>query len=137
MSNYQIIDEPKPKKIENFIVDPIIILLASIFIPFILNPPMFGKYWMPIVWLLANGYFLGSSTIWKEVIISFIGSILLVGLIILFLYFYQNPGLGDFITPYLRIIIQATLFLTLYLIVFTQANSYSIHEYLKEQRDDT
>lgn len=136
MNRYQIIDEPKPKKYARLIVDPLAILFVSIIVPAFWMPPFMGKFWIPIVWILANGYFMGSPTFKKEVLIAIIGGLSLIALAFLMGYIlstYHQPNIVESIGPYFRVLMQGTLFFTLYLIVFKQASPYAIHEYLKEQ----
>lgn len=130
--SYHIIDEPKPRMYENLILDPVIILFLSIIVPLFWNPPMAGKFWIPLLWLISNGFLLGSPTLRREIGFAFGGAVLL------FITFY---GLGVAISnefkqavPYLIIILHGILFLTLYMIVFAQTSAYGIHEYLKRQR---
>lgn len=132
MSSYHIIDEPKPRLYENLIVNPIIILFVSIIVPLIWMPPMLGKYWIPLVWLVLNGYFLGSPTFWKEVFIAIGGGVCMIAAF-LFLGIMHQQGLSESIMPYIFILLQAILFFTIYLIVFSQSAPYEIHEYVNDE----
>lgn len=135
MSSYQIIDEPHPGAYENLIVNPVTILFLSIFIPFFMDLPFYGKFWMPLVWLTANGHFLGSPTRWKETFIAIGGlAIILVLSGIILTLFDSDETLASFILPYYRIVTQAVLFFTLYIIVLYQSAPFSLREYLKQHR---
>mgnify|MGYP000232159733 CR=1 FL=1 len=136
MNSYQIIDEPKPKSYERFVVDPLAILFVSIIVPLFWVPPLMGKFWIPVIWILANGYFMGSPTLKRELLIAvlgLIGFLILVFAIGFIVSHYNQPDIADSIGPYFQILMQGTFFFTLYLIVFKQAAPYAIHQYLKEQ----
>lgn len=133
MDTYQIIDEPKSNAYQNLVVPPVVILFASLLIPIFIDLPLYGRLWMPLVWITINGFLLGSPTKIKEMLIA-IG-----GLVVLALSFFALIILGNTdeqlmtnVLPYFRITIQGILFFTLYLVVFYQSVAYSIHEYLKE-----
>jgi len=133
MDSYQIIDEPKSRGYENLILNPLVILFLGIVVPIFWQPPLFGRFWMPVVWLLANGYFLGSPTMLKEVLIGIVGCLCIAGSFLLLMYLHQEQELWRFLVPYFKIFTQAILFFTLYLIVLAQSGPFSIHEYIKEQ----
>lgn len=137
MTDYIIIDEPKARLTENLIVNPLIILLAGVFLPLIWSPPLHGRIWLPFLWLALNGYALGSPTLAKEIALGIAGFASWFGFI--YAVAYSLDFLGRFhlfteFVPYIRIINQGIFFIFLYLIVFLQAVPYALHEYLKEQR---
>ena len=133
MSHYHIIDEPKPKRHERFIVDPLGIFFVSVFVPLFWMPPLLGKFWIPIIWLLANSYLLGSPTFRKEIVIAVLGCLSFVGVWLSIGFITQNKEQLTTIVPYIKVLTQAVFFFTLYMIVFQQAGSFAIHEYVKEQ----
>ena len=133
MARYQIIDEPRSKPwAERIIIEPTLILFAAILVPLIWNPPLFGRFWMPLLWLLANGYALGSSTLGKEVATSLVGILALYGIFILASFVMRNGVLGlanEDIFPYLRLVLFGVFFWTMYLIVMRQSVSYQLYKY--------
>jgi len=138
MARYVIIDEPKSRSWgESLIVDPSIILIASILVPIIWNPPMFGRFWIPLLWMLLNGYALGSATFRQEVITLLVGS---VGWLTLFFGVSGLHASGyipfsqEIIAPYLRLFLFGIFFLTLYLVVFRQSSSYQLYNYSRGER---
>lgn len=133
METYNIIDEPKPKGLTQLIFDPIGILFACILIPIFWTPPLMGKFWMPILWMLANGIFLGSPTLKKEVFSAIFGGLVLLALFFSFGVFATTSEIAKQIGPYIFILMNATLFLTLYYMAFCQASPYALHQYLKQQ----
>ncbi len=136
MDNYHIIDEPKIKLSDGLIVNPLIILFAAILIPLIWNPPLLGRLWMPFVWLIANSYFLGSPTFKREVVISILGILAMVGLFFVFGFLKTiEPfhGMKSFF-QYMMIFLNGTFFFVLYQVVFRQSVPYEIFSYLKESR---
>lgn len=136
--SYHIIDEPKKTGKERLVVNPLIILFACIFIPILITLPFFGKFWMPFVWLLANGYFLGSAT-WKKEWAYSAGGIAIM--FVLFVVLSMSPlfGISDnamnILAPYLPTVLNALLFLSLYVVVFTQSTSYELHQYIHGKED--
>lgn len=128
-NNYIIIDEPRVNPLSNLVLNPLVILFASILIPILWSPPYFGRLWMPLVWLLFNGYALGSATWAKEWIIC------IVGALCMFLILMSMGFVGEYkiALPYLHIGLNATLFLSLYFAVFTQSTSYELFEYMREK----
>ncbi|WP_144392030.1 hypothetical protein [Pleionea sediminis] len=135
MSTYEIIDEPKVKASSHLVVNPIVILLAAMIVPMFLTIPFFGRWWLPFVWLMFNGYILGSPTLIKEIILS------LVGLVSLYLVFELSAYLKQ-IEPflsfesffyYVRIILYGVFFLFLYLVVFRQIIPFEIFLYMKKK----
>lgn len=134
MATYRIIDEPKSRPaLEKFIVDPTIILFVSILVPLFWNPPALGRFWMPAVWLIFNGYALGSPTLGKEI------RTLLLGALGLFLLLrgssaLTNSGVIPYdsaaVAPYLVTLLFGMFFLTLYLVVARQSTSHALYEYV-------
>ena len=134
-SDYIIVDEPKARALAAFVLPPLVILLASILLPLFWQPPAMGKYWLPLVWIFFNGYVLGSSTLKKEFAVGFLGLLVMLAQFMGFLYYINleaHPFPVDVVGPYLRICLNATLFLTLYFVVFTQTASFELYKYMKE-----
>lgn len=135
MSNYSLIDEPKPKAYEHLIVDPLVIFFAAILVPLFWNPPMLGRIWMPLLWLCVNSFLLGSPTLLKEIIIAIGGFALWYVFMYLCIYpmiFLNLNAYVDSAIPYFRILNQGVFYLSLYLLVFIQRTPYSIFQYIKE-----
>ena len=134
-SGYIIVDEPKVRALAAFVLPPMVILFASIFLPIFWQPPAMGQYWLPLVWIFFNGYILGSSTLKKEILVGSLGLLVMSAQFMGFLYYISletHPFPVDVVGPYLRICLNATLFLTLYFVVFTQTTSFELYEYMKE-----
>lgn len=136
MASYHIIDEPKIKLAHRFIVNPTAILLAAIVLPIIFqNIPLYGKFWLPFVWLALNGYWLGSPTFWREVLYAVLGLLCVVASFLAFGYgikiqLIEAPNTA---APYLRVLVNGIFFATLYCVAFTQSVPYGIYEYVKQQ----
>lgn len=135
--SYHIIDEPNVKPLEKLIVNPLVIFFVAIFLPFLWDPPFFGRVWIPLVWILFNGYLLGSPSILKEAAIA------VIGFGVWYKFFYGGAvalyflGFGHYLdaaVPYLLILKQGVFFLLLYLLVFMQSPAYEIYNYTREQR---
>ncbi|MCE2595044.1 hypothetical protein Q4519_01665 [Motilimonas sp. 1_MG-2023] len=133
MESYNIIDEPKPSWGSTFVLDPIAILFLCIFIPVLWSPPLAATYWFPLVWMVANGIFMGSPTIKKELLIAVLGGLTLLGLLIGFGAIAKQDGMGVMVFPYFRILLKAALFLCLYYIAFIQSGPYALHQYIYTQ----
>ena len=134
MSAYKIIDEPKPTIYSNLVVNPIFILFASILLPLFFSLPWYGRFWIPLVWIVLNGFLLGSPTRIKEAVIAICGCLFLVLLYNAIVFLAEtDPVTARTFIPYYRILNQGVIFFVLYLIVFYQSAPYAIHEYLKEQ----
>jgi hypothetical protein len=132
-NNYDIIDEPNLKPWSRFIVNPIIILFAAIIVPMFWSPPYLGRFWLPFVWLLINSWLLGSPTIKKEIFFIVIGLILMSG-IFYGMYFVISNGIQfkfSFLN-YMGVLLNAVMFLFIYLVVFLQNQPYEIYEYFRE-----
>ncbi len=133
MASYKIIDEPKVKPWDYLIVNPLIILFVGVFLPFLWDPPLFGRFWMPVVWLMVNTWLLGSSGWLKELAYAVVGLALCAAMPYLSAYvsvfFNISPAM---LGPYMVILIYAVFFLTLYLIVFRQSVPYELYCYIKE-----
>lgn len=134
MATYQIIDEPKTRPaLEKFIVDPTVILFVSILVPLFWNPPALGRFWMPAVWLIFNGYALGSQTLAKEIVTLLLGAVGLFALLSGSTALTNSGVLAyDFadVMPYLTTLTFGVFFLTLYGVVFRQSSSYALYEYV-------
>ncbi|MAM86505.1 MAG: hypothetical protein CME36_04235 [unclassified Hahellaceae] len=134
MPGYDIIDEPKPRLQENFIVDPTAIFFVSVFLPLLWVPPLQGQYWLPFVWVIANGYLLGSPTLKKEIGISIAGILVWLGFSIGAVYLTEFVGFAlEATAPYIRILSKGIFFLALYLVVLKQSAPYAVYRYVKEQ----
>jgi len=133
MTDYTIIDEPKPGKFNHLIISPLIIMFASILVPLFINLPYFGRIWIPAVWLVANGLFLGSASIVKEIIMAIAAVALWFAIIFGSVYLSELlPQSINFqsIFPYSRILSQAIFFFFLMYIVNLQSTAYSLYEYM-------
>ncbi len=130
---YQIIDEPKPGAFEQYILDPSIILFLSIVVPLFWIPPFHGRVWIPLIWLWANGYFLGSPTLKKEISFGILGLLSLILTLVLFSQLSITWLPKESLVAYLRTILFGIFFFTLYMIVSLQSAPYAIHQYVKEQ----
>ncbi len=136
MSDYFIIDEPKYKLAHRFVVNPVGILLAAMILPLVFPKiPLYGKFWLPFVWLMLNGYWLGSPSFWRELVYA-IGGLAIVAV----LFFAFGYGIKtELITapntaaPYLRVLVNGIFFAALYCVVLTQSVPFAIYEYVKEQ----
>ena len=130
MSTYTIIDEPKMGHQQRFIVNPVLILFASIFVPLMISLPFYLKWWAPALWLVVNGWLLGSPTKIRETIIGILGVLFVpLSLIVVSVLTASSTELYQTIAPYYQLILQGVMFFTLYLIVAYQSSSYSLHEY--------
>lgn len=137
MPRYRIIDEPQSKAWgEHFIVDPTVILFAAFIVPLFWDPPFLGRYWIPPLWLIANGYLLGSATLGKEILTILGGMVAWVG-VLLVTAFTVNSGLisaeNISVNDYMRIIQFGVFFLMLYLVIFQQSRSYQLFDYVRGQ----
>ncbi|MCJ8313971.1 MAG: hypothetical protein HRU38_14895 [Saccharospirillaceae bacterium] len=131
--SYKIIDEPKARVWCHLIINPNIILFAAMLVPLFWQPPLYGRFWMPLLWIVFNGFLLGSSTFKREVITCVLGILTMAGLGIWLLMYYQAQDTYftiQQIIPYYKLLNLACLFLTLYISVFTQSTSYQLFEYM-------
>ena len=135
MNRYSIIDEPQVRPWgERIVVDPILILLAAILVPFFWDPPAFGRFWMGPLWLLINGVALGSATLDKEIKALVTGAVVWLGL-----FFGTaatiNAGLLPFegrdIWEYVVISLFAVLFFTMLYVINLQARSHALFVYVR------
>jgi hypothetical protein len=135
MQSYKIVDEPGAGRWQHIIVNPHGILLVAIMLPFFWRPPLMGQVWMPLLWVGLNGVFLGSPTLRREFAVIAGGVAMYVATLAAAVYVRNHGDLAepDRIWPYVRILLQAVFFITLYLVVFMQSAPYAIHEYVKEQ----
>lgn len=135
---YQILDEPRPGKRANLVVDPSGILLASMVIPLLWQPPLHGRFWLPFLWLLANSWFMGSPTFRRELRTS-ITSLILLALI----PFLSSALMSttptqeniDTVVPYIRVLMFGFFFFSLYYVATMQAGPYAIFTYLRPVHD--
>ncbi|MBL4673900.1 MAG: hypothetical protein JKX81_16690 [Arenicella sp.] len=133
MSVYQIIDEPQPSLYSKLVIDPVAILFASLLIPIFIELPLYGRFWMPLAWIVLNGWLLGSPTRKKETVIAIAGGLTLIIFYSAMVYLAGvNVEMATLAFPYYRILNQGALFFTLYMIVFYQSAPYAIHQYVKE-----
>ncbi len=136
MANYSIIDEPKIKLGHRFIVNPSGILLAAIILPIVFpNIPLYGKFWLPFVWLALNSYWLGSPSFWREQVYAIGGLLAVVAAFFAFGYGVKSEIITSPNTaaPYMRVLVNGLFFTALYCVAFTQNVPYSIYEYVKQQ----
>lgn len=135
MSAYHIIDEPKLGRAQQLVVNPSLILLSAVLIPLMLTIPFHGQFWMPFVWLVVNGYLLGSPTFWKECVYAGMGLIVIVLAFVGFGYGIKTELIGspNMAAPYLRVVVNALYFIALYFVVFTQSAPYAVFQYVKQQ----
>ena len=136
MESYSIIDEPRPRPWQHLIVNPNIILLTAIFVPLFWNPPFWGRFWIPAVWLVFNGVSLGSPTLRKELTVVAVGALVWLG--ILFATFPVLDAFGfnlppETVSPYLRLLLFGVFFLILYLAVSMQSTAWQLFEYVRER----
>jgi hypothetical protein len=135
MARYEIIDEPRTKPWgERLIVDPIVVLLAAILVPLIWQPPLLGRFWIPALWLILNGYLIGSSTLGREIGTILVGTVawfLVSYAILLFVQSGASPVTGKDAYEYLVLVQFAVFFLTMYLVAFRQADSYALFKYMR------
>lgn len=118
-----------------FIVNPMAILLAAMLVPIFVNIPLYGKFWVPFIWLILNGYFLGLPTFWRECCYAIGGVLAIVAAFAGFGYAIKIGLISspDSVAPYLRVLVNAIYFIALYLAVFTQSVPFSVYEYVKQQ----
>lgn len=135
MNRYSIIDEPNVRPWgERIVVDPILILLAAILVPFFWDPPALGRFWLGPLWLLVNGIALGSATLSKEIRALVVGAVVWVAL-----FFGTaatiNAGLLPFegrdIWEYTAISLFAVLFFTMLYVINLQARSHALYRYVR------
>lgn len=135
MDRYRIIDEPATRSWgEKYVVNPLIILLAAVFVPIIWEPPLFGRIWMPVVWLAVNGYMLGSSTLKKEIAVGVLAMALWYAVIVVSVALTKSDSMGltiQQVFPYSRIFQFAVFFLFIYIAVFNQMRSFQLFEYTR------
>ena len=138
MSSYHIIDEPKVKLAERFIINPMFILLAGMLIPMFFSVPLYGRFWLPFVWLAVNGYLLGSPTFLRELLYACLGVVAIFAIFTGFGYLIKTGVVTtpQRFFPYIRVAVSAVFFIALYLAVFTQSVPFSIYEYVKGQRHE-
>lgn len=129
---YRIIDEPKVRAAETLIVNPLVILLAGIFLPLLWEPPFMGRFWIPFAWVIANGFLLGSPSFLKELLISVAALLSMMGLFASLAIF--KPENANALYPYFNIALSGVFFLFLYTVVFIQMTPWSIHEYIRESQ---
>ncbi len=138
MGKYRIVDEPRVKPwAENLIVDPFIVLFVAIFLPIFWDPPFMGRFWMPLVWLLINGFALGSSTLAKEVIYSVAGlsaGVLMVGAVSVMVAQGIITVPTEQLTPFVRLALFGLFLFTLYSVVMRQSTSYQLFQYTQGSR---
>ncbi|WP_016954529.1 hypothetical protein [Catenovulum agarivorans] len=128
---YTIADEPKPKKLSYLVQNPTMIIFASILIPIFWTPPFAGRLWMPLVWIVINGYLLGSISFKKELgiaigaVFAMFCSFFALGALIQLDNFYTSEQMR----PYFQLFLNGILFFSLYWISSKQEQSYSLFQY--------
>ncbi|WP_087023202.1 hypothetical protein [Thaumasiovibrio subtropicus] len=134
---YHIIDEPKATKWDFLVMNPMVIIFATMIVPIIWAPPFAGRYWVPLVWICVNGYIMGSATFKREVVTCLVGCLALLAVFIGFAQIphevIENTTIGWF--NYLRLALNTILFLTLLLAAFSQMKSFSLFQYIGEGRE--
>lgn len=134
-NNYTIIDEPNLKPWSKYAVNPVIILFAAMLVPMLWNPPFLGRFWLPFVWLLINSVLLGSPTIKKEIVYMVVGLLLMAGIFYAMVYVINHQIQFEFsFLRYMGVLLNAVMFLFIYLVVFLQTQPHEIMEYLREGR---
>lgn len=125
---YQIVDEPKPRAISYLIVPPIVILLAAMF----LTP-----YWAAL-WLVVNGFLLGSRTFWKEVGVLALGATIAFSYLMALSYLTNAGYFADLPEDalYFKIIFRGICFLFIYWTIFLQNASYEIFKYWQTEKNN-
>ena len=136
MAGYQIIDEPAVKPWgERIIVNPTLILFASIFVPLFITLPLYGRFWMPLAWLSVNGIALGSSTLRRELAVIWLGGLAAASFPILGTHVAQALSFSAAsAAPYVRILFFGGFFLVLYVAVFNQQKSFELYDYVRRGR---
>ena len=135
-SSYRVIDEPNVKSWgERLIINPTFILFAAIIVPLLVTLPFQGRFWIPFVWLTINGVALGSSTLRRELLVMWLGGLLLwicfFGAVIAFQHYEISMELAG---PYFRIGLFGGFFFILYFAVGYQQTSYQLFDYLRGER---
>ena len=121
MPSYYIIDEPNVKMAKHLIVNPTAILLGAMLVPILVSIPLYGKFWLPFIWLMVNGYLLGSPTFLRECIYSIVGMLSIAVAFFGFVYGIQIGAISspNRLGPYLKVLVNALYFITLYLVIIT------------------
>lgn len=134
MTSYRIIDEPRLNKSQHLIVDPTLILFAAMLVPMLVNIPLYGKFWLPFLWLMLNSFFLGSPTFWRECVYSVLGICAIAGVYLGYGYGIKTEVFASpkDVAPYVRVLLNAVYFISLYLVVFTQTGPFSIYQYVRQ-----
>lgn len=136
-TDYLIIDEPKARFSGRFVVNPVFILLASILIPVLITLPFYGRFWMPFIWLVFNGFAMGSPSLKKEIICGvFVCALIWAILFPIWDAIHLNLENPRRFQPYIIIVLNAVLFTGLYVVTLTQRVPFEIFEYVKEQRQN-
>lgn len=136
MPSYSIIDEPKQHQLNAFIVNPIIILFASMLVPIFINLPYYGRIWMPALWLIINSLLLKSASRTKEIGVALLAVI--VWFFIIYgiwdlVYLHANDNTFRHTIPYLKIFSQAVFYFCLIYAASLQSTSYSLYEYINKR----
>lgn len=134
MQTYQIIDEPKARMAAHLVVNPVMILLVAIIVPLFGHLPLMAQYWLPLLWILGNGYLLGSPS-WRKEVLVVLGGVAVYFSVLFLSYYLQArfqlfPNDGMMI-PYLRIVLQAVFFTVLYYVVFLQTAPFALFDYIR------
>ena len=135
-SSYRVIDEPNVKSWgEHLIINPTFILFAAILVPLFVSLPWYGRFWMPLVWLTVNGVALGSATLRRELLVMWLGGLLLGIAFFGGIWAVQHYEIRtELAIPYLRIGLFAGFFFILYFAVGYQQTSYQLFDYLRGER---
>lgn len=118
-------------------MNPVVVLLAGMFLPLFWNPPWFGRMWIPLLWICVNGFLLGSPSVKKEIMTCVVGAAIWFTLpygVFFILGIFDAKDLMPLAAPYIRIVNQGVFFVTLYVVCIKQMLAYNIFIYLREAK---
>ena len=133
MTEYRIIDEPRPRAAEGLIVDPIVILFAAIFVPMLSRWLHLFSWSIPLLWWAFNCWLLRSPN-WRREAMAM--SLAVLGVIAVIMLTVNLSAFGWFEDPhriwrYSFILQTAVFFGGLYYAVFQQATAYAIFVHVR------
>jgi hypothetical protein len=133
--SYRIIDEPAPSPLSRVIVNPFVIVIAGMVLPFLLGSVMRNAQLLALFWFAVNGFALRGVTLGREIAWIVGGAALLLAFI---------PAMELAITsevvslstwmaigPYIGILRSAAALTVLYRVYLYQHDSYQLHRYLR------
>jgi len=133
-SAYTIVDEGQRSRFSSLAIEPLIILFLSMLVPAAYKP-------LVLVWLLANAWFLGDASRWKQlrlvalVVVGVVLSILGLGSYMANMLDAQTAtAIAGDVQPYVRLAIYGLFFWLLYRLTTYQAMPYALHEFLNQNR---